>query len=171
MSAYVSNLSVSLLLAVWRVCFFPLPTPCGIRIGASDDLPMRRNRPFHGRGPFPCGRRPRCLLSLESDREFLITRTVGWKIGPVSWWCAPLSSAQSMRRRRIPLWGMPGGKSAERPGASEASEPAGAKPPRGGASWLSTGGSYPQRKISNSLNFSFRGEFSGLYQWVGRRNP
>jgi hypothetical protein len=57
--------------------FFPPPYPCGIRIGASGDLPMRRKGPFHGRGPLPRGPRPHCLLSLESNREFPVTRTVG----------------------------------------------------------------------------------------------
>ena len=114
---------------VWRVCFFPLPYPCGIRIGASGDLPMRRKGPFHGRGPLPllaaCSR-------WRAMGSFRLLGRLGWMIRPVSWWCAPLSSARCMRRRRISLWGMPGGKSAERSGASGASEPAGAKPPRGG---------------------------------------
>jgi hypothetical protein len=132
------------------VCVFPPPYPCGIRIGASGDLPMRRKGPFHGRGPLPRGPRPHCLLSLESNREFPVTRTVGWKIGSVSWWCAPLSSAQSMRRRRIPLRGMPGGgKSAKRSGASGASEPAGRSPQEAVLWWLSTGGNLARAEKSN----------------------
>ena len=56
--------------------FSPSPTHCGVRIGASDDLPMRRNRPFRGEDlsvvPRPCH-----VLSLESNEEFLLARTVG----------------------------------------------------------------------------------------------
>ena len=65
-------------------------------------------------------------------------------------------------------WGMPGGKDAERPGASGASEPAGAKPPRGGALVVIHKLSCPQRKISISLNFSFMGDFLVGNQGVGR---
>jgi hypothetical protein len=62
---------------VRRVCFFPLPYPCEIPIDASGDLPMRRKGPSTGDGPSPpCGP-PRRVLSLESNGECPLARTVG----------------------------------------------------------------------------------------------
>jgi hypothetical protein len=58
--------------------FFPLPNPPPRNSDwCISDLPMRQKGPFQGRGPLPRGPRTHCLLSLESNREFPVTRTVG----------------------------------------------------------------------------------------------
>ena len=99
-------------------------------------------RPFYGalrafprvRTP-PLWLRPRRVLSLESNGEFPRARTVEVNVNRKCSGCAPLSSAQSMRQRRIPSWGAPGGKDAKRLGASEASEPAGGEAPQEAVLW------------------------------------
>jgi hypothetical protein len=56
-----------------------LPPPLPLR---NSDRCIRRpsyeaQRAFHGRGPLPCGPRPRRVLSLESNGELPFVRTVG----------------------------------------------------------------------------------------------
>ena len=58
--------------------------------------------------------------------SFRLLGRLGWMIGPVSWWCAPLSSAQL---REAFLMGAPGGKDAKRPGASESERAGGGEAP------------------------------------------
>ena len=59
-------------------CVF-LPPPLSLR---NSDRCTRRpsyeaQRAFHGRGPLPLWPRPRRVLLLESNGEFLLARTVG----------------------------------------------------------------------------------------------
>jgi hypothetical protein len=75
--------------------------------------------------------RPGHVLSLESNGEFPFARTVGVGLRRCSV-CAPLGSAQFMRRGRIRLWGDAGrerreaswGERSERAGGGEAPQEA-----------------------------------------------
>ena len=82
--------------------------------------------------------------------SFRLLGRLGWLIGRVSWWCAPLSSAQSMRRRRIRLWGSPGGKSAKRSGASVSERAGGGQAPRRRCLLV-----IHKRELSTAENFKF----------------
>jgi hypothetical protein len=78
---------------VWRVCVSsPSPTHCGVRIGASGDLPMRRNRPFHERGPLPCVPVLATCSHWRAIGSFRLFGRLGWMIGPVSWWSRRLAA-------------------------------------------------------------------------------
>jgi hypothetical protein len=95
---------------------------------------MRRKRAFPRVRTSPLCPRPCHVLSLESNGEFPVTRTVGVDDQAGELVVARRLAARSACAVGAFLYGgMPGGKDAERPGASGASEPAGAKPPRGGA--------------------------------------
>jgi len=153
------------------MCFFRPSYPSGIRIDGSGDVPCERNRPSRERGPLPCATGPHHVLSLESNGEFPVARTVGMDDRAVELVCAPLMSAQPVRRRRIRCGGCRAGRTRGVLGRAKRASRRGRSPLEAVLWSVGEGGSYPRRKNSISLNFNFKGEICTENQQAAGRNP